>query len=58
MRRCLGESLARMENLLFLANLLNNFSFEAAKAGLPDLLPECGVTNGPQPFLVRAVPAG
>ena len=47
-----------MENLLFLANLLNNFSFEAASAGLPDLQPECGVTNGPPPFLVRAVPAG
>jgi len=49
-RRCLGENLARMENFLFFSNLMKNFSFKSADGKLPDLSPQAGFTNGPQPF--------
>ena len=49
-RRCLGENLARMENFLLFSNLLKNFSFQSVNGKLPDLSPQAGFTNGPQPF--------
>ena len=49
-RRCLGETLARMENFLFFANLVKNFKFSSANEDMPDLRPEPGFTNGPKPF--------
>ena len=53
-RRCVGETVARTENFLFLANLMKNFSFTPGPDGkLPELRPQAGLTNGPQHFLVR-----
>lgn len=52
-RRCLGESLARMENFLFLANLMKNFRFSAAEGVMPELRPLAGLTNGPPPFYTK-----
>jgi len=49
-RRCLGESLAKMESFLFFANLLLNFSFSCEAENLPSLAPESGFTNGPYPY--------
>jgi cytochrome P450 len=49
-RRCLGESLARMENFLFFANVLLNFRFRQGENPAPSLEPEVGFTNGPYPF--------
>ena len=49
-RRCLGENLARMENFLLFSNLLKSFSFQSVNGKLPDLSPQAGFTNGPQPF--------
>jgi len=49
-RRCLGETLARIENFLFFANLVKNFKFSSANEDMPDLRPEPGFTNGPKPF--------
>ena len=53
-RRCAGETVARTENFLFLANLMKNFSFGPGLDGrVPELRPLAGLTNGPQPFLTK-----
>ena len=53
-RRCVGETVARTENFLFLANLMKNFSFTPGPDGkLPELRPQAGLTNGPQHFLTK-----
>lgn len=52
-RRCLGETMARMENFIFLANLLLHFSFSCVNGSPPSLEPESGFTNGPHPFVTR-----
>jgi len=52
-RKCLGESLARMENFLFFANIFKTFKFSKAGDTLPSLDPDVGFTNGPHPFKTR-----
>ena len=52
-RRCLGETLARMENFLIFANLMKSFSFRSGDDSLPALRPLAGLTNGPQPFSMK-----
>jgi len=51
-RRCLGESLARMENFLLFSNIMKHFTLESVNGKLPDLSPDVGFTNGPQPFSI------
>ena len=52
-RKCLGESLARMENFLFFSNIFKTFKFSKAGDTLPSLDPDVGFTNGPHPFKTR-----
>jgi len=49
-RKCLGESLARMENFLFFANIFKKFKFSHTGEHPPSLEPDVGFTNGPYPF--------
>jgi len=49
-RKCLGESLARMENFLFFANIFKKFKFSHTGEHPPSLEPDVGFTNGPFPF--------
>lgn len=49
-RRCLGETLARMENFLFFANLMLNYQFKPINGTPPSLEPDAGFTNGPFPY--------
>jgi len=52
-RRCLGETLARMENFLFFANLMLNFTFSNVGEEPPSLEPDPGFTNGPFPYFSK-----
>nr|QTW43689.1 CYP3082A1 [Eurytemora affinis] len=52
-RRCLGETMARMENFIFFANLMLNFKFSMVGNAPPSLEPQSGFTNGPFPFEVK-----
>ena len=52
-RRCLGENLARIENFLFLANIIKDFKFESFDGNLPEVRPKPGITYGPQPFSMK-----
>jgi len=54
-RRCLGETLARMENFLFFSNIFHKFKFEKVGDSPPSLEPEVGFTNGPYPFTTKIV---
>ncbi|KAH7696913.1 Protein CYP-33C11, partial [Aphelenchoides avenae] len=51
-RQCLGESLARMELFLFLANLMNHFNF-AVGSQPPSLKRSMGITVPSQPFTAQ-----
>ena len=53
-RKCLGESVARIENFLFFANMIKNFKLELPHAeSLPTTEPLDGLTIGPQHFDVK-----
>ena len=53
-RKCLGESVARIENFLFFANLIKNFKLEVPEGdNLPTTEPLDGMTIGPQHFNVK-----
>jgi len=52
-RKCLGETLARMENFIFFANLLKRFSFEKIGKEPPSLEPNVGFTNKPFSFKTK-----
>ena len=54
-RRCIGESLARMENFLIFANLIKHFKFAAEDGAVLDTRPLPGLTNGPQPFKMKII---
>ena len=50
-RKCLGESVARVENFLFFSNILKNFRLEIPdKMPAPSLDPIDGMTIGPSHF--------
>jgi len=55
-RRCLGESLARMEMFLFFANIFHRFEFSGVEGDLPSLDHQGGFTNGLYPFRVHIQP--
>ena len=52
-RRCIGESLARMENFLFFATMIKHFKFSCVGGVMPDTRPVGGLTNRPAPFLMK-----
>ena len=52
-RRCLGESLARMETFLIFANMIKSYTFTGVDKDFPDLRPLAGFTNGPPPFKMK-----
>ena len=49
----LGENLARIENFLFLANILIDFKFDSFDGHMPEVRPKPGITCGPQPLSMR-----
>ena len=51
--KCLGESLAKMENFLFFANIFKTFKFSQVGDTPPSLDPDVGFTNGPYPFKTK-----
>ncbi|KAJ8922282.1 hypothetical protein NQ315_004221 [Exocentrus adspersus] len=55
-RRCLGESLAKVNLFLFFTALLHNFSVEADPDFYPQLEGYDGVTIAPKPFRVKLIP--
>ena len=52
-RKCLGESLARMENFLFFVNIFKNFKFSQVGDSPPSLEPDVGFTYGPFPYQTK-----
>ena len=52
-RRCIGESLARMENFLIFANLIKHFKFASEDGVELVTRPVPGLTNSPQPFKMK-----
>ena len=53
-RKCLGESVGKIENFLFFANLLKNFSMKTPNgSSKPTTIPLDGLTIGPQHFPVH-----
>ncbi|KAL8581441.1 hypothetical protein ACOMHN_004326 [Nucella lapillus] len=56
-RMCLGESLARMEMFLYMANLIQHFRFLPPEdEQLPSLEGEFSIVVSPFPYKIRAVP--
>ena len=55
-RKCLGESVARIENFLFFANLLKNFKLQEPEGqAMPSTEPLDGMTIGPHHFPVQFI---
>ena len=58
-RVCLGESLAKMEQFLFLANMIHHFEVRTpAGDPAPEFAYICGTRNSPAPFRVQFLPTG
>ena len=53
-RKCLGESVAKIENFLFFGNLMKHFHFSAENPeSKPSLNIQDGLTIGPKHFNAR-----
>ena len=56
-RKCLGESVAKIENFLFFANLLKNFKLSVPEGRpRPSTEPKDGMTIGPHHFDIKIMP--
>ncbi|XP_066452240.1 cytochrome P450 2K6-like [Eleutherodactylus coqui] len=55
-RSCAGESLAKLELFIFFTRLLQNFTFQAPPGATLDLTPAVGLTTGPLPHKICAIP--
>ncbi|XP_072552330.1 cytochrome P450 2J4-like [Salminus brasiliensis] len=55
-RACPGEQLARMELFLFFTSLMQHFTFHAPVGQTLGLEQTMGITLGPRPYRIRAVP--
>lgn len=55
-RSCAGENLAKMELFLFFTSLLQNFTFQAPPGATLDLTSAVGLTAGPLPHKICAIP--
>lgn len=55
-RSCAGENLAKMELFLFFTRLLQNFTFQAPPGATLDLTSAVGLTAGPLPHKICAIP--
>lgn len=55
-RSCAGENLAKMELFLFFTRLLQNFTFQAPPGATLDLTSAVGLTAGPLPHKICALP--
>ncbi|XP_017574177.1 cytochrome P450 2J6 [Pygocentrus nattereri] len=55
-RMCPGEQLARMELFIFFTSLMQRFTFHAPEGQTLGLERTVGITSGPRPFRIRAVP--
>ncbi|XP_073679627.1 cytochrome P450 2J4-like [Garra rufa] len=55
-RMCPGEQLARMELFLFYTSLMQHFTFLPLEGQTLSLKGTIGVSSGPEPFQIRAVP--
>jgi len=52
-RRCLGESLGRMENFLFFANTMKRFRLSCVDGKMPETRPTPAITSGPPDFKMK-----
>ncbi|ESO99391.1 hypothetical protein LOTGIDRAFT_231056 [Lottia gigantea] len=56
-RNCLGEGLAKMEQFLFLATLVQRFDFQAEDPqNIPPLKGNYGITHAPMKYNVQSIP--
>ncbi|XP_075057404.1 cytochrome P450 2K1-like [Mixophyes fleayi] len=55
-RSCVGENLAKTELFVFFTTMLQNFTFQAPPGAKLDLTPVSGITSGPLPHDICAIP--